>query len=83
MNAVFSPGRIDLLPLILPILLMLAFIPIVLPLITQLFAGIFTPMNFTHGKRKREANLNSNPQISQLLLDLMKKFGESIDKYME
>jgi hypothetical protein len=82
MNAVFSPGRIDLFQLV-PILLLLAFIPIVLPLIAQLFAGIFTPINFTHGRRKREAIFNNNPQISQLLLDLMKKFGESIDKYME
>jgi hypothetical protein len=79
MNAVFSPGRVDLFQLI-PILLMLAFIPIVLPLITQLFAGIFTPLNFTHGRRKREANFNNNPQ---LLLDLMKKVEQSIDKYLE
>ena len=80
MNQVLAHKPVELFHLI-PILLLLAFIPLVLPLIFQLFAGFMTPMNFTHGKRKRDTSLHNNPVMNQVLLDLIKTYGSAIDKY--
>ena len=82
MNQMFAHNNkpIDLLHII-PVVLLVAIIPIILPLIFQLFAGLFTPMNFTHGKRKRDTNFSSNEELNKLLVSLMQKFVTSLDKY--
>ena len=84
MNQVFQQKPVELFHL-LPIVLVLALIiPLVLPLIFQLFAGLMTPgFGFPHGRRKRDTNFHKNGEMSELLLDLVKKFGDSLEKFNE
>ena len=87
MNQLFAHKQpTDILHLV-PVLLLLVLIPLVLPLIIQLFAGLFTPTigfpPMSHGRRRRDTNPNFhlNPQFNDHMLDLLKKVGQSLDKY--
>ena len=79
---VYQGNRLEIFQL-LPILIVLAFIPLILPLLTQLFAGLFTPMNFTHGKRKREAfgPFGQKDFYLEQFAELINSIEKSIEKY--
>lgn len=84
MNQVLAHKPVELFHLV-PILLILAFIPLVLPLIFQLFAGLFAPgmmgIGFPHGKRKRDTSFHKNPDTNEILMSLIKTYGDALDKY--
>ncbi|RWS16621.1 hypothetical protein B4U79_03169 [Dinothrombium tinctorium] len=75
-------NRFDVSQLV-PILLIVGLMIMLLPILTSCLTTLFTPLNFTHGKKKREAvGIEDDlPSMRDIVLNLLVNLEKAIEKY--